>query len=195
MSKQTDNMLVRGDDLDQLLMLAGEVIIASSNQGLISKDLQGLYTSGNPIGQSTLSAAKDLDSLTSTLSADLHHLVQSIRTVDLQDLSFRTRRLVRDITRKTGKHINFIMEGEDTTIDKSIIEKLYDPIAHQLRNAIDHGIEDIATRKKNNKSEEAKLVLRAYNTENETVLEIEDDGAGINLNAITAIPVSPFSLC
>ena len=75
-------------------------------------------------------------------------------------------------------------KGEETTVDKSIIEKIYDPIAHQLRNAVDHGIEDSLTRKRSGKSEEGRIVLRAYNTERETFIEIEDDGKGVDLGAL-----------
>jgi len=180
----SESMLVKGEELDKLLFLAGEVIIASSNQGLVYKNLQNLYTKKESVSDEILDASKDLAASNSLLSSDLHHLVQSIRTVSLKDMGFRARKLVRDLSRKTGKLINFEVIGEETTIDKAIIEKLYDPCSHQLRNAVDHGIEDAQTRKRAGKPEEGHVILKAYNTEQETVIEIKDDGAGIPMDAL-----------
>ncbi len=180
----SESMLVRGEELDRLLFLAGEVIIASSNQGLVYKNIQNLYNKKESVNNEILDASKDLAASTSLLSSDLHHLVQSIRTVDLKDIGFRARKLVRDLSRKTGKLINFEVIGEETTIDKAIIEKLYDPCSHQLRNAVDHGIEDAQTRIHAGKPKEGHIILKAYNTEQETVIEIKDDGAGIPMDAL-----------
>ena len=183
-AKHSESMLVRGEDLDQLLLLAGEVIIASSNQGLVHKSLQTTFDKSSALDPETLDASKDLDASTSLLSSDLHRLVQSIRTVNLKDMRFRARRLVRDLSRKTGKPINFEVIGEETTIDKAIVDKLYDPVSHQLRNAVDHGIEDNRTRIRNGKPKEGRIIFHAYNTEQETVIEIKDDGAGIPMDAL-----------
>ena len=183
-AKHSESMLVRGEDLDQLLLLAGEVIIASSNQGLVHKSLQTTFDKSSAVDQQTLDASKDLDASTSLLSSDLHRLVQSIRTVNLKDMGFRARRLVRDLSRKTGKPIDFEVIGEETTIDKAIVDKLYDPVSHQLRNAVDHGIEDNRTRIGNGKPKEGRIILHAYNTEQDTVIEIKDDGAGIPMDAL-----------
>ena len=182
--KHSESMFVRGEDLDRLLLLAGEVIIASSNQGLVYKSLQTICDKNGAVDQETLDASKDLASSTSLLSSDLHRLVQSIRTVNLKDMGFRARRLVRDLSRKTGKLINFEVIGEETTIDKAIVDKLYDPISHQLRNAVDHGIEDVQTRMREGKPKEGRIILNAYNTEQETVIEIKDDGVGIPMDAL-----------
>ena len=104
--------------------------------------------------------------------------------MNLKDIGFRARKLVRDLSRKTGKLINFEVIGEETTIDKAIIERLYDPCSHQLRNAVDHGIEDAQTRTRAGKPKEGHVILKAYNTEQETVIEIKDDGAGIPMDAL-----------
>ncbi len=181
---KSENMLVRLQNRDDLLTLAGEVIITSSNLDLTYKNLQQLHMKHEPVNRETVESAKDLASTSAILSSNLHHLVQTIRTVDLRDLSFRARRLVRDIARKTGKRVTFEIVGEETTVDKTIVEKLYDPISHQLRNAVDHGIEDSLTRSRLGKPEEGRIVLTAYNSENETFIEIEDDGAGVDLEAL-----------
>lgn len=182
--EQGENMLVRSENLDQLLVLAGEVIVTSSNIGVVYRNLQLLFNKHESVNRDTLDTAKDLSESTSEISSNLHRLVQSIRTVNLKDLSFRARRLVRDMARKTGKRLRFKVEGEETVVDKSIVEQLFDPIAHQLRNAVDHGIEDVATRARLGKPEEGSVFLRFYNTEQETFIEIEDDGAGIDLEAL-----------
>jgi len=181
---QTESMLVKGEDLDRMLALAGEVIIASSSQQLMSRALQKTSDDKKLLNKEILDEAKDLASSTSLLSSDLHRLVQSIRTVDLKDMGFRSRRLVRDVSRKTGKVVQFKIIGEDIAIDKAIVEQLHDPVAHQIRNAVDHGIEDVRTRAKNGKPEEGHVILRAYNTDQETFIEIEDDGAGIDMEAL-----------
>ncbi len=183
-NKQAENMLVRSEDLDQLLTLAGEVIIMSSNQGILSKGLQNLVDQKRPVDIETLTIAKDLAGATAMLSAELHHLVQAIRTVNLKDLGFRFRRLVRNTSRTTGKPIAFEIIGDETSIDKAIVEKLYDPIAHQLRNAIDHGIEDMQVRERLGKPKEGKVTLNIFNTEQETFIEISDDGAGLDMESL-----------
>lgn len=181
---QAHTMLVRSENLDELLTVAGEVIIASSSLERAQKSLQEFFEADKPINSETIDVTKDLVTMTSAISSRLHKLVQDIRTVDLKDMSFRARRLVRDISRKTGKLVDFQVEGEDIQVDKSIVEKLYDPIAHQLRNSVDHGIEDTLTRQRNGKSEEGHIRLNMYNSENETFIEIEDDGAGVDLKAL-----------
>jgi chemotaxis protein histidine kinase CheA len=183
-SAASESMLVRSENLDQLLLLAGEVIIASSNLGMAYRSLQNLYDRRQPVSREALESLKDLAGSTTDISSNLHHLVQAIRTVDMKDVCFRAKRLARDLARKTGKRIRFDVRGEDTVVDKSIVEKLYDPIEHQLRNAIDHGIEDAAVRAAAGKPEEGVVSLTISNTERETFIEIEDDGAGLDLEAL-----------
>lgn len=183
-SGQTESMLVRGEHLDKLLLLAGEVIVASSNQEIAYRSLQHLASQTSGVDRDIVESAKDLAETTAIISSDLHHLVQDIRTISLKDFGFRARRLVRDSARKSGKRVRFEFEGEDTAIDKSIVERLYDPISHQLRNALDHGIENPDERGHAGKPEEGRITVRAYNTERETVIEVEDDGKGVDLERL-----------
>ena len=189
-SQQPETSLVKSHHLDKLLRLTGEVIVASSNQGLAYRHLLHLRDRSERIDIDSIDTARDLAETTSIISSELHELVQAIRTVSLRDFAFRAKRLVRETARRTGKRIKFEFEGEETTVDKSIVEKIYDPIAHQLRNAVDHGIEDALTRKRAGKSEVGRVVLRAYNTERETFIEIEDDGQGIDLAAMRQRAIS-----
>lgn len=177
-------MQVRSTDLDRLLTLAGEIIIASSNQGLAYRSLQTLADNQRPVTRDILDNARDLSATMTEISGNLHHLVQSIRNITMNDMMLRARRLVRDVSRRTGKRVRFEVQGEQTTIDKSIIDKLWDPIAHQLRNAVDHGIEESLERARAGKSEEGIVHFRAYNTDRETIIEIRDDGRGIDLERL-----------
>lgn len=186
---ESQSMLVRSEHLDRLLNLAGEVIITSSNLNLFQRTLQAHFDRDEAVSQEVLESIKDLSGTAFEISSNLHGLVQSIRTVDLKDIAFRSRRLVRDVARKSGKNIKFAITGEDTVVDKSIVEQLFDPIAHQLRNAVDHGIELPQTRTAAGKAEEGSLNLRFRNTDHETVIEIEDDGAGIDFEALRALGI------
>lgn len=179
-----ETMQVRGQDLDRLLSLAGEVIVASSNQALACRNLQALADNRLPVSAETLVGARDMSATMNEISGNLHHLVQSIRTISLRDMLLRARRLVRDMARRTGKRVRIEVEGEATTVDKSIIEQLWDPIAHQLRNAVDHGIEDALERGRQGKEEEGLVSLTAWNTERETVIRIDDDGRGIDMERL-----------
>jgi len=179
-----ESMLVRLDNLDQLLKVAGDVIIASSNLELTYKHMAALYHEGKRVDERTLNATKDLSTTTGQISTRLHHLVQVIRTVTFKDMGFRAQRTVREAARKTGKHVRFQLIGEDVYIDKIIVEELHDPLLHQLRNAVTHGIEDVRTRAQLNKPDEGVVVLRAYKSETEVFIEVEDDGAGLDMEAL-----------
>lgn len=183
-SEQSESMLVRSENLDQLLLLAGEVIIVSSNLGLASRNARGLFERSAKVDRETSDMLKDLADSTSDISSKLHKLVQAIRTVELKDLGFRARRTIRDLARRTGKRVRLEVSGEDTVVDKSIVDKLYDPVIHQLRNAVDHGIEDMGTRGRNGKNEEGVVHLRMYNGDRDTFIEIEDDGQGVDFEAL-----------
>ena len=98
----------------------------------------------------------------------------------------RFPRLVRDLSKKLDKNINLIIEGEDTELDKSVIEDLLDPLMHCVRNSIDHGIETKEERAASGKSEEGHILLKAKNEGNMIVIEIADDGAGIDVKKIMA---------
>ena len=173
-------MVVRLSRLDKMLELAGEVIIVSSNLNAISHQMREGQTVSDTLAEDT----KDLAITSTRISSDLHNLVTDVRTVDMTDLFARFRRLARDTARRLGKAVRFEVEGEDIFIDKKISEKIYDPIAHQIRNAIAHGIEDEETRRKAGKDPTGNVSVRVRNLDNATVIDIMDDGAGIDLEKI-----------
>jgi chemotaxis protein histidine kinase CheA len=175
-----ESMIVRLSSLDNMLELAGEVIIVSSNLNAMSREIQ----EGAEVSRTLSDNAKDLAITSSRISSDLHNMVTDVRTVGMGGLFARFRRIARDTSRRLGKVIRFELEGEDVCIDKRTSEKIYDPIAHQIRNAIAHGIEDKQTRINLEKDPVGAVAIKVRNTENNTVIEVIDDGGGIDTEAV-----------
>ena len=175
-----ESMVVRLGQLDKMLELAGEVIIVSSNINAISRQL----ALGATVSKVSHDDIRDLAITSSRISSDLHRLVSNVRTVDMSNLFVRFRRLVRDTSRRLGKPVRFEVSGDDICIDKKLSEKIYDPIAHLIRNAIAHGIEDEQTRTRQGKDGVGTLSVRVFSHENATVIEVADDGGGLNHAAI-----------
>jgi two-component system chemotaxis sensor kinase CheA len=109
-----------------------------------------------------------------------------IRMVPISQIFSRFPRLVRDLSKSLNKKINLVIEGEETELDKSVIDDLLDPIMHSVRNSIDHGIESLEERKAAGKPEEGMVLLKATNEGNMIVIEISDDGKGIDVEAVKA---------
>jgi len=155
--------------LDKLMNMVGELLINKTR--LQSLDIErGKFTEIIP----------QLDRVT----MELHHIVMQIRMVPVGVMFSRFPRMIRDLSQKMGKEINFVMEGQETELDRSIIDELSDPLTHLLRNAIDHGIETPEERKQKGKTEEGKIELKAYQKGSEIMIEVKDDGAGIDADKI-----------
>jgi two-component system chemotaxis sensor kinase CheA len=120
------------------------------------------------------------------ITGELQEGVMRIRMVPISQIFSRFPRLVRDLSKSLNKKINLVIEGEETELDKSVIEDLLDPIMHSVRNSVDHGIEDPAERKAAGKPEEGMVLLKASNEGNMIVIEISDDGKGIDVDAVKA---------
>jgi two-component system, chemotaxis family, sensor kinase CheA len=118
------------------------------------------------------------------ISRDLRDNAFSISLIPLEKSVLRFQRLVRDVANRFEKKVDFMVEGKETELDKTIIEKIVDPIMHILRNSIDHGIEKPTERIKKGKPETGTIVLKAYPSGAYVVIEISDDGAGINLEKV-----------
>ncbi|MDR3038574.1 MAG: Hpt domain-containing protein [Candidatus Adiutrix sp.] len=174
---EIDRMAVKISHLDRLLGLTGEIIITASNISILQRHLA---TSSSAIDKSSMEMVKNAALTANRISSDLHHLVMDIRMVPIKDTFLRFRRLVRDIAKKKGRQVNFEIVGEDTLVDKTVAEKLYEPLAHQIRNAIDHGLEDPLDRKHQGKDPTGQLVLTAYKKEGFTYVSVSDDGRGLN---------------
>jgi len=155
--------------LDTLMNMVGELLINKTR--LQSLDIQ--KSKFNEI-------IPQLDRVT----MELHHIVMQIRMVPVGVMFSRFPRMIRDLSNKMDKEIDFIMEGQETELDRSIIDELSDPLTHLLRNAIDHGIESPEARKAKGKDEEGRIELRAYQKGSEIIIEVKDDGAGIDADKI-----------
>ncbi|MDR1400658.1 MAG: chemotaxis protein CheA [Treponema sp.] len=118
------------------------------------------------------------------ITGELQEGVMRIRMVPISQIFSRFPRLVRDLSKTLNKKVSLVIEGEETELDKSVIEDLLDPIMHSVRNSIDHGIESLAERKAADKPEEGMVLLKAANEGNMIVIEISDDGKGIDVDAV-----------
>ncbi|MDR2144049.1 MAG: chemotaxis protein CheA [Treponema sp.] len=120
------------------------------------------------------------------ITGELQEGVMRIRMVPISQIFSRFPRLVRDLSKSLNKKINLVIEGEETELDKSVIEDLLDPIMHSVRNSVDHGIESKEERLAAGKSEEGRVLLKASNEGNMIIIEIADDGKGIDVEAVKA---------
>ena len=119
-----------------------------------------------------------------TIASDLQEGVMKIRMVPINQIFSRFPRVVRDLQRDLNKKIDLVIEGEDTELDKSVVEDLLDPIMHCVRNSVDHGIEAPEVRVANGKPETGTILLKASNEGNQIVIEVKDDGAGIDVEKV-----------
>jgi two-component system chemotaxis sensor kinase CheA len=147
-------------------------------------DLLSLYNHFDADYKDSLSKFHGTTQSLGRITSALQEGVMQIRMVPLSHIFSRFPRLVRDLSRSLNKNVNLIIEGETTELDKSIIEDLLDPLIHCVRNSIDHGIEEPDQREKQGKEREGTIILRARNEGNMVIIEIEDDGMGIDTAAI-----------
>lgn len=174
---EIDRMAVKISHLDRLLGLTGEIIITASNISILQRHLQGMSYS---LDKDSMEMVKNAAMTANRISSDLHHLVMDIRLIPVKETFLRFRRLVRDLAKKKGLQVNFEIVGEDTLVDKTVAERLYEPLAHQIRNALDHGLEDSIERKHQGKNPVGQLTLSAYPKEGHTFIRVEDDGRGVD---------------
>ena len=161
--------------LDGLLDLVGEMVIAQSLVGQNFSDLAGL----NP------QAMRNIAQL-GRITKELQRVSMALRMVPIRGVFQKMSRVVRDIAMKQQKKVNFTTSGEDTELDRTVVEELNDPLLHMIRNSMDHGIELPEKRAAAGKPAAGVLNLRAYHQGGNIVVEIEDDGAGLNREKILA---------
>lgn len=118
------------------------------------------------------------------ITTNLNDAVMKVRMVPVETVFNRFPRMIRDISRELGKEIDLLMTGEETELDRTVIDEIGDPLIHLLRNSADHGIESTEQRKKLGKPEAGHIYLRAYQAGNNVVIEVEDDGQGINIEKV-----------
>jgi len=160
------------DRLDTLMNLVSELII-------IKTRLEGIG-----ITEKSNTNYNEAIEYLERITTSLHDAVMKVRMVPVERVFNRFPRLMRDLTRKLEKDFELYMSGEETELDRTVIDEIGDPLIHLLRNAADHGIESPEERKEAGKSEKGSVFLRAYQDGNSVVIEVEDDGAGINAEKI-----------
>lgn len=170
-SKMGKTVRVDIDRLDNLMNLVSELII-------IKTRLEGIDTESKD--QNMTEAVEYLERITTSL----HDAVMKVRMVPIERVFNRFPRMVRDLSRELDKEIVLDMSGEETELDRTVIDEIGDPLIHLIRNSIDHGIEDKEERIKNNKPVEGTVLLKAYQDGNSVVIEVEDNGKGINIEKI-----------
>jgi len=163
------------DRLDSLVNMVGELVIA---QSMVAED-PGLRAGTN------LRLKRNVG-YTGKIIRELQDLSMSLRMVPLRGTFQKMARLVRDLARKSGKSVQFVTEGDDTEIDRNMVEALNDPLVHMIRNAVDHGIESLGERTAGGKSSTGTVCLRAYHSAGSVVIELEDDGKGIDREKVVA---------
>lgn len=193
-------MRVDADKIDALMNQVGELVVDRSyfyqlfnemrDMQQYLKDMAGVDQKELKMFRAfTYRLSEAISSLGRT-SNELQEGVMKMRMLPISHLFNRYPRLVHDLTMNMGKKVELVLRGEETELDKMIVEELSDPLIHIIRNAIDHGLEASEERLRNNKSEQGKLILEAYQESNHIVIEVRDDGRGLNPEKIIEKAVS-----
>ncbi|QKK30593.1 chemotaxis protein CheA [Rhizobium indicum] len=172
-AKAAENVRVPAERLDELMDRVGELVIAQSRLSQLAS-------------ASTDIALRSVSEEIERLSGELRDTMMVLRMVPVATLFSRFRRLVHDLARETGKVIELVTEGESTEVDKTVIERLADPLVHLVRNSIDHGLETPADRLASGKTEAGTVTLSARQAGGEVIISIRDDGRGINRERVRA---------
>ncbi len=186
MAKKVDNSIrVDVERLDELLNIASELVLGRNRLAQVNSEV-ALEHEGTKLSRDLADATKQIDLMTN----ELQLVVMKTRMVKIGKVFNRFPRLVRDLARETEKEVNLIIKGEDTELDKTLIEEINDPLVHLIRNSLDHGIESPNKRKDIGKNPIGTVVLSAEQEGNQIIITIEDDGKGIDPDFIKEKAVS-----
>lgn len=175
--KPVVNRTVRVDieKLDVLMNLVSELIIAKNS-----------LVSASATEDSTNATFNEQIEYLESVTTNLHESVMKVRMVPIESVVNKFPRMIRDLQKKLGKKMELYMSGEETELDRTVVDEIGDPLMHLLRNAADHGLESAEVRKEKGKPEVGSIFLDAYQDGNNVVIEVRDDGAGINVNEVRA---------
>lgn len=165
------------EKLDALMNQVSELIIAKNS-------LVSISNSDND-GAANSQLHEQIEYL-ERITTTLHESVMKVRMVPIENTVNKFPRMIRDLSRKLNKPMELVMTGEDTELDRTVVDQIGDPLQHLLRNSADHGIEDPDTRVKNGKPRTGNIFLNAYQEGNNVIIEVGDDGAGIDTDAVKA---------
>ena len=177
--KPVANRSVRVDieKLDVLMNLVSELIIAKN--GLVS-------VSNQEDSKTSMQSFNEQIEYLERITTNLHESVMKVRMVPIESVVNRFPRMIRDLSKKLGKEMELIMTGEDTELDRTVIDEIGDPLMHMLRNSADHGLEPTIDRLKLGKPQVGTIQLNAYQDGNNVTIEVIDDGAGIDVEKVKA---------
>ena len=174
-SSVPDTVKVDISKVDNLVDLMGELVIVQSQ----------VRQNGKIGALADQKLERDLGQM-ARITSELQKISMSMRMVPIGATFRKMMRLVRDLSHKVGKEVDLRLEGEDTEIDRSMVEAIYDPLVHLVRNSVDHGLETPADREAAGKPATGVLYLRSFHQGGDIIIEIEDDGRGLNREAILA---------
>jgi len=165
--------------LDHLMNLIGELVLAKNRLIKINDDVEERYE-----GEEFLEELNQVVSIVSLVTTDLQIAVMKTRMLPIGKVFNKFPRMIRDLSRELNKKIELELAGEDTELDKSIVEEIGDPLVHIIRNSCDHGIETPEIRLSHGKDETGTIGLKAYNEGNQIVIQIDDDGKGLDTDML-----------
>lgn len=173
--RRTQTIRVDVERLEHLMNLVGELVIDQTRLRQVGSILNHRYTSDDDVGE-----LGQISDHVSRVIGELQENVVKVRMLPIDQLFKRFPRMIRDLAQSLNKEIDFIVEGQETEVDRSVIEEVGDPLIHLIRNAVDHGIEPAEERRSKGKPEIGQLRISASHEENQVVIKVEDDGAGID---------------
>lgn len=185
-TKQKDNTIrVDVERLDDLLNIVSELVLGRNRLSQVNAEVAFEYE-GTKLSRDLAEASKQIDLMTT----ELQLAVMKTRMIKIGKVFNRFPRLIRDLAKETKKEVELVIIGEDTELDKTLIEEINDPLVHLVRNSIDHGIELSDVRKSKGKDPKGRIILSAEHEGNNIIITIEDDGKGINPDIIKEKAVS-----
>ena len=176
----TATVRVNTEKLDTLMNVVGELVIVQSQLMESSRDSQNAarHQDGSTLNRNLTQLGR--------ITKELQHTAMSLRMVPVKPTFQKMERIARDLSRECGKKVSFHVSGEDTEIDRSVVEEIADPLVHMVRNAMDHGLEDPVGRVNAGKDETGNVSLHAYHQGSNMVIELTDDGRGLDANKLVA---------
>ena len=183
--KASSTIRVDHHKLDHLMNVIGELIINRNRYAMLARALEEGHEEVHVVAQQLTETTYAM----ARISDDLQDTIMKVRMVPVQTVFSRFPRLVRDLSRKSGKQVELIMEGEETEFDKSVVEEIGDPLVHLVRNAVDHGLEDEEARIAAGKKPKGHVWLRAYHKGNSVAIEVEDDGRGMDPEKLKQVAI------
>jgi two-component system chemotaxis sensor kinase CheA len=183
-----ESIRIDSGKLDALLEVAGESVQATNQASVLLEKL--MQHSFEGAAADIMKKLEETLTRASRYSTELQHATLSARMQPVGRLFQKFPRLVRELARDLGKEVELVIEGAETEVDRVVVESLYDPLVHMLRNSLDHAIEEADARKAVNKPSRAVILLKAWQAGNSIMIELSDDGRGIDASAIRAKAVS-----